>query len=64
MLPSVFEQMRAHPHLPAKPLPAQRLDPADDDDDRPSVDPVMEAAYERVGGGTAPVRGGAAAADA
>ena len=45
MLPSVFEQMRAHPHIPAKPLPAQRLDPADDDDDRPSVDPVMEAAY-------------------
>ena len=64
MLPSVFEQMRAHPHIPAKPLPAQRLDPADDDDDRPSVDPVMEAAYERVSGGTAPVRGGAVVVDA
>ncbi|MBK8184186.1 MAG: hypothetical protein IPK63_15425 [Candidatus Competibacteraceae bacterium] len=64
MPPSIFEQMRAHPPIPAKPLPAQRLDPADDDDDRPSVDPVTEAAYERVGGETAPVRGGAAATDA
>lgn len=64
MLPSVFEQMRAHPHIPAKPLPAQRLDPADDDDDRPSVDPVMEAAYERVSSETAPVRGGAVVVDA
>ena len=63
MQPSVLEQMRAHPPVPARPLPAQRLDPADDDDDRPSVDPVTETAYERLGGGPAPVRGGAAGVD-
>ena len=60
MLPSVFEQMWARSQVPAMPLPAQRLYPADYDDDRPSVDPVAEAAYEQVGGGTALLRGGAA----
>ena len=64
MLQSTLEQMKAHTRVLAMPPPELRVHPADEDGDRPSGDPGVEARRDRACGMAAGPRDATATAGA